>query len=361
MELTISKNIRKLRKERKMTQEQLAEALGVSFAAVSKWERGAAVPELGCIMELADLFGVSVDALLGYRMQKNTVRDVVERIEKLQAEKSFTAAAEEAEKALTRYPNDFDLVYRCGGMYQVKGIENGDAKALERAVELMNRAVLLLPQNTDPEINEAQISSAVARCCIALGREEEGVTLLKQHNVGGVHNAQIGLLYSTSDRHSTEEATAFLTKAFAGVFGEVISVISGYINCYEKTADYTAAFDAALWLIGFLESVRAPECGVSYADKILALFYAECAQLSFKLGRADDVKPYLAKAYKLAAAFDEAPTYNIHSMKFCMGDIKRATAYDDIGQTAMEAVESDLYDGWEKELIPLWEELKNEK
>ena len=40
MELSLSKNICRLRKERQMTQEQLAEALGVSFAAVSKWERG---------------------------------------------------------------------------------------------------------------------------------------------------------------------------------------------------------------------------------------------------------------------------------------------------------------------------------
>lgn len=361
MKLTISENIRNLRRERKMTQEQLAEALGVSFAAVSKWERGASVPELGCIMELAGIFGVSVDALLGYQMRSNAVRDIAERIEKLKAEKDFTAAAAQAEKALTRYPNDFDLVYRCGEMYQVKGIETGDRESLKRAVELMERAVLLLPQNTDPEINEAQIRSAVARCCIGLGREEEGIEIFKRCNVGGVHNAQIGFLYSTSDRHKAEDAAVFLTKAFAGIFENVITVISGYVNYYEKLGDLTKALDAALWLTDFLESVREPEWEVSYADKILALFYAECAQLSYKTGKADDVKPFLKKAYRLASAFDEAPTYNIHSMRFCVGDIKKATAYDDMGKTAIQGVEADLYDQWEKELIPIWEELKNEK
>ena len=40
MELTLSQNICKLRKEHHLTQEQLAEALGVTFASVSKWERG---------------------------------------------------------------------------------------------------------------------------------------------------------------------------------------------------------------------------------------------------------------------------------------------------------------------------------
>lgn len=40
MEFMLAQNICKLRKAKQMTQEQLAEALGVSFAAVSKWERG---------------------------------------------------------------------------------------------------------------------------------------------------------------------------------------------------------------------------------------------------------------------------------------------------------------------------------
>ena len=57
MQMTLSQNISRLRKENSMTQEQLAEALGISFAAVSKWERGVTTPELGYIIEMADLFG----------------------------------------------------------------------------------------------------------------------------------------------------------------------------------------------------------------------------------------------------------------------------------------------------------------
>lgn len=55
MKLSIAANIRKLRKEHAMTQEQLAEALGVTFAAVSKWERGVATPELNLIAEMAEI------------------------------------------------------------------------------------------------------------------------------------------------------------------------------------------------------------------------------------------------------------------------------------------------------------------
>ena len=78
MKLSLSKNISKLRKEHSMTQEQLAEALGVTFASVSKWERGVATPELNLIAEMADLFGVSLDALVGFEVLNGGV-DVLEK------------------------------------------------------------------------------------------------------------------------------------------------------------------------------------------------------------------------------------------------------------------------------------------
>lgn len=71
MKLSLSQNIAKLRKAHGITQEQVAEALGVSCAAVSKWERGVATPELSLIAEMANLFDVSVDVLIGYEFHGN--------------------------------------------------------------------------------------------------------------------------------------------------------------------------------------------------------------------------------------------------------------------------------------------------
>ena len=53
MNETIKENIRLLRKERQMTQEQLAEAMGVSGAAVTKWENGQSAPDLSALIALA--------------------------------------------------------------------------------------------------------------------------------------------------------------------------------------------------------------------------------------------------------------------------------------------------------------------
>lgn len=56
--------LRKLRQERGWTQRQVAEQLGVSTQAVSKWERDQGIPDVGLLPHLAEIFGVSVEGLL---------------------------------------------------------------------------------------------------------------------------------------------------------------------------------------------------------------------------------------------------------------------------------------------------------
>lgn len=61
----LSKNIVKLRKEKKLTQLELANKLNYSDKSVSKWENGDTIPDIEVIKRLADFFNVSVDSLIG--------------------------------------------------------------------------------------------------------------------------------------------------------------------------------------------------------------------------------------------------------------------------------------------------------
>ena len=65
MNETMGNTIMRLRKERRLTQEQLANELGISYQAVSKWETGNSCPDIATLPLLAALFGVSIDALFG--------------------------------------------------------------------------------------------------------------------------------------------------------------------------------------------------------------------------------------------------------------------------------------------------------
>lgn len=61
----IGRTIAQLRRNRNMTQMQLADEMGVSFQAVSNWERGQSMPDISKLPELAELFSVTIDHLLG--------------------------------------------------------------------------------------------------------------------------------------------------------------------------------------------------------------------------------------------------------------------------------------------------------
>ncbi|MCR4654801.1 MAG: helix-turn-helix domain-containing protein [Lachnospiraceae bacterium] len=71
-----SKNLQALRKEKKVTQEQLAGHLGVSAQAVSKWENGN-YPESDLLPAIADFFGVSIDFLYGRGGREKTIEEAV--------------------------------------------------------------------------------------------------------------------------------------------------------------------------------------------------------------------------------------------------------------------------------------------
>ena len=66
MQLDLGNNIRQLRRRDKRTQEALAEALGVTSQAVSRWESGGSFPDMNLIPSIANYFGVSIDELFGY-------------------------------------------------------------------------------------------------------------------------------------------------------------------------------------------------------------------------------------------------------------------------------------------------------
>lgn len=71
MSIKIAENIQALRKEKHLTQEELAEVFGVTSQSISKWELGLSCPDISVLPEIADYFEVSIDELLGYKPQSS--------------------------------------------------------------------------------------------------------------------------------------------------------------------------------------------------------------------------------------------------------------------------------------------------
>lgn len=72
----IGKKISSLRKEKGITQMELADKLGISFQAVSNWERGNTMPDISKLPELAEILGVTIEELLGDERKGKIVEEV---------------------------------------------------------------------------------------------------------------------------------------------------------------------------------------------------------------------------------------------------------------------------------------------
>lgn len=79
---TLGKKISKYRKLKQMTQEELATQLNVSAQAVSKWENDLSIPDLPILIELADIFNITMDELLRQKENTDIIRVVEEPLRK---------------------------------------------------------------------------------------------------------------------------------------------------------------------------------------------------------------------------------------------------------------------------------------
>ena len=83
-QIKIGRFLKKLRKERELTQEQLAEKFGVSSRSVSRWENGNTMPELGILVELAEYYEVDIKEIIdGERKSESVEKEEKETLRKV--------------------------------------------------------------------------------------------------------------------------------------------------------------------------------------------------------------------------------------------------------------------------------------
>lgn len=113
MNIYLSENIKKLRKQRGLTQERLADSLGVTFQAVSKWERGESFPDIVTLPVIAAFFDTTIDELFGADKGRDEekVNEYLELYDK-ECSKNRTLTFKKFQKAVREFPNDFRILVR---------------------------------------------------------------------------------------------------------------------------------------------------------------------------------------------------------------------------------------------------------
>jgi transcriptional regulator with XRE-family HTH domain len=156
--LEIGSIIKKLRRERGLTQEELAERLDVTPQAVSKWENGAGLPDISQIVPLANVFDVPTDVLFGKQPGGDMLR-IAELRERTRNVKTARDAADvsDAWRELAReMPNNYAVQLEHA---RTLGMKNG---TLGQAAQLRDEAVRvyerILERCTDMEIRNTATS-----------------------------------------------------------------------------------------------------------------------------------------------------------------------------------------------------------
>ncbi len=349
----LAENIRTLRKQRSLTQEQLAEVLGVTAGAVYKWEAKLSQPELNMVMELADFFDTSVDVLLGYEMKDNHIAKSVQRLKDYRHEKNKEGLAE-AEKSLKKYPNNFEVVYNSAVLYMVFGVELGDKRLLNRALELYENSRILISQNTDPKINESVLCGDIAGILLSLGETDRAIDILRENNAGGLYDDLIGLNMASEKRYA-EIANEYLSDALLEHVISLIRTTLGYFNLFFYKKDYDSAEAILKWGIQLVSGLK-KENKISFLDKMECVFLVCISWAQKCSGELEEAENSLIKAKNMADRFDACPNYDLSGVKFVTMKDKQ-NAYDDLGTSIMTGIESILKSFEDEELLELWREI----
>ena len=165
--MSIGTNIYTLRKGKKLTQAQLAEKLGVSEQAVSKWENEISLPDVSLFPAIASLFKVSIDRLFDYH-QSGTNEAVAQILRETANSGNMLRSIEIIENGLLRYPNSPELKTQLAhllfmqylNLASIKYTEGNEEAAAERE-QTIQRAISLCRDVADNCIDESKADHAL--------------------------------------------------------------------------------------------------------------------------------------------------------------------------------------------------------
>lgn len=166
--LYLSENLKKYRIKKNLTQEDVAEYLGITAQSVSKWERNECYPDIDFLPALANIFETSVDLLIGMDVirAEETRYNIHKTAVEFQRNGDYVSAEKVYRDALLIYPNKPGMILGLGGVLALQG-------RAEEAVELMERGLPL----SENEKQKATTRAALCFLYLKCGKREKANAL----------------------------------------------------------------------------------------------------------------------------------------------------------------------------------------
>ena len=181
-EINIGRTIINKRKEKNITQEELASYIGVSSASVSKWETGQSYPDILLLPQLATYFNVTMDELMGYEPQltKKEIGKIYHRLYQDFSTKPLDEVLEECRELIRKYYSCFPLLLQLGDLLLIASVTTDNKeKSAELIVEAKELFIRVKTESTDSEIMNAALYFE-AMCAASQQDYEEIIRLLEK-------------------------------------------------------------------------------------------------------------------------------------------------------------------------------------
>lgn len=251
--LNMSDTIKVRRRELSMTQEQLAQLLGVSGPAVSKWEQGASYPDVTLLPSLARALGTDLNTLMGFRRapEKKEITQMLMRVNDIAKAQGIEAGIALAQEIIREYPNCGALLFGLAATIDGRMIMAGmNAKEREAYSAQIGQWYARAAQSEDREASEAA-AHLLASYALSRGdveRAQEMMERLPPQNKTSRWTLEVSLLLAKGER---DEAKAMLQKELFARAGDVQQILlrlvqaeidEGNIERARKIAELTGRF-----------------------------------------------------------------------------------------------------------------------
>ncbi|MBR6514523.1 MAG: helix-turn-helix domain-containing protein [Clostridia bacterium] len=146
MKLNIGENIKRLRKQRDLTQEELSEILGVSCQSVSRWEKGLCYPDMELIPVISSFFEISVDTLMGIDRvaEKDSVNEYLREFQIAVSQGRIYDSIDIARKGVAEHHNSYALLNKLMYALFLSGSDDADIENWRENQEKYDKEIVAL-------------------------------------------------------------------------------------------------------------------------------------------------------------------------------------------------------------------------
>ncbi|MCL2527797.1 MAG: helix-turn-helix domain-containing protein [Defluviitaleaceae bacterium] len=272
--INLAPTITSKRKEKNLTQEELAAFMGVTKASVSKWETGQSYPDITFLPQLAAFFNISIDELIGYQpqMTEDDIRKLYKEISIEFTTKPYEDVLSRCREITKKYFSCFPLLLQIGllyinyGYYTVPNLSEDEKAAI--TVEAKELFVRVKTHSDNIELRHFA-HHMVAACELILGNPEEVVNLFHHKrdylNLPIANEIMLSQAYQMLGKEK-EAKTTVQTCLFDGI-AEFIGTIPYYLQmCIDDINHFDEICKRTL------ETIRIWNAGELFPTSIMSFY-----------------------------------------------------------------------------------------